>query len=55
MPVTKAVVNTCSIPLEKAWDLAERLPATLGEGVPTGEARRLKRLIEAEGAIVELR
>ena len=55
VPVTKAVVSTCGIPMERAWDIAERLPAILGTDVPRHEALRWKRAIEAEGAVVELR
>lgn len=51
--MTKAVVSTCGIPMERAWDIAERLPAILGTDVP--RALRWKRAIEAEGAVVELR
>lgn len=55
VPVTKAVVSTCGMPLEEAWDVSDRLPVTLGTGVARPEALRWKRLIEAEGAVVELR
>lgn len=55
VPVTKVVVATCGIPLKEAWDYADRLPVTLGKDIPRGEAQRWKRLIEEEGAIVELR
>ncbi len=54
-PVTKAVVSTCDIPLERAWEFPDKLPVTLGTNIPCGEAQRWKRVIEAEGAIVELR
>lgn len=55
VPVVKAVVSACSIPLERAWEFPDKLPVTLGTGVPRGEAQRWKHAIEAEGAIVELR
>lgn len=55
VPVTKAVVSACGIPLDEAWDISDRLPVTLGTAIVRSEALRWKRLIEAEGAIVDLR
>ena len=55
VPVVKAVVSTCGIPLERAWEFPDKLPVTLGTSVPRGEAQRWKRAIGAEGAVVELR
>lgn len=55
VPVTKAVVSACGIPMEKAWDISDRLPITLGTGIARSEALRWKRLIETEGAVVDLR
>lgn len=55
VPVTKAIVSTCGIPLERAWEYPDKFPVTLGTDVPRGEAQRWKRVIEAKVAIVELR
>ena len=53
--MVKAVKEACGLGLKDAKDLVDGAPSTIKEGVAKDEAENLKKLIEAEGAKVELK
>ena len=55
LKVVKAVKEACGLGLKEAKDLVEGAPSTLKEAVAKAEAENLKKVIEAEGAKVELK
>ena len=55
LKVVKAVKEACGLGLKDAKDLVDGAPSTIKEGVAKAEAGNLKKLIEAEGAKVELK
>ena len=55
LKVVKVVKEACGLGLKEAKDLVDGAPSTLKEGVAKDEAENLKKLIEAEGAKVELK
>ncbi|WP_424039252.1 50S ribosomal protein L7/L12 [Prevotella nigrescens] len=55
LKVVKAVKEACGLGLKDAKDLVDGAPSTIKEGVAKAEAENLKKLIEAEGAKVELK
>ena len=55
LKVVKAVKEACGLGLKDAKDLVDDAPSTIKEGVAKAEAENLKKLIEAEGAKVELK
>ena len=55
LKVVKAVKEACGLGLKEAKDLVDGAPSTLKEGLSKDEAENLKKLIEAEGAKVELK
>ena len=55
LKVVKAVKEACGLGLKEAKDLVDGAPTTLKEGVAKAEAENLKKVIEAEGAKVELK
>ena len=55
LKVVKAVKEACGLGLKDAKDLVDGAPYTIKEGVAKDEAENLKKLIEAEGAKVELK
>ena len=55
LKVVKAVKEACGLGLKEAKDLVDGAPSTIKEGVAKAEAENLKKLIEAEGAKVELK
>ena len=55
LQVVKAVKEACGLGLKDAKDLVDGAPSTIKEGVAKDEAENLKKLIEAEGAKVELK
>ena len=55
LKVVKAVKEACGLSLKDAKDLVDGAPATLKEGLSKGEAENLQKLIEAEGAKIELK
>ena len=55
LKVVKAVKEACGLGLKEAKDLVDGAPSTIKEGVAKDEAENLKKLIEAEGAKVELK
>ena len=55
LKVVKAVKEACGLGLKDAKDLVDGAPSTIKAGVATDEAENLKKLIEAEGAKVELK
>ena len=55
LKVVKAVKDACGLGLKDAKDLVDGAPSTIKEGVAKDEAENLKKLIEAEGAKVELK
>ena len=55
LKVVKAVKEACGLGLKDAKDLVDGAPSTIKEGVAKVEAENLKKLIEAEGAKVELK
>ena len=55
LQVVKAVKEACGLGLKDAKDLVDGAPSTIKEGVAKAEAENLKKLIEAEGAKVELK
>ena len=55
LKVVKAVKEACGLGLKDAKDLVDGSPSTIKEGVAKAEAENLKKLIEAEGAKVELK
>ena len=55
LKVVKAVKEACGLGLKDAKDLVDVAPSTIKEGVAKAEAENLKKLIEAEGAKVELK
>ncbi|PDP67621.1 50S ribosomal protein L7/L12 [Prevotella intermedia] len=55
LKVVKAVKEACGLGLKDAKDLVDSAPSTIKEGVAKDEAENLKKLIEAEGAKVELK
>ena len=55
LKVVKAVKKACGLGLKEAKDLVDGAPSTLKEGVAKAEAENLKKVIEAEGAKVELK
>ena len=55
LKVVKAVKEACGLGLKEAKDLVDAAPAKIKEGVAKEEAENLKKVIEAEGAKVELK
>ena len=55
LKVVKAVKEACGLGLKDAKDLVDGAPSTIKEGVAKDEAENLKKLIETEGAKVELK
>ena len=55
LKVVKAAKEACGLGLKDAKDLVDGAPSTIKEGVAKDEAENLKKLIEAEGAKVELK
>ena len=55
LKVVKAVKEACGLGLKEAKDLVDGAPSTLKEAVAKAEAENLKKVIEAEGAKVELK
>ena len=55
LKVVKVVKEACGLGLKDAKDLVDGAPSTIKEGVAKDEAENLKKLIEAEGAKVELK
>ena len=55
LAVVKAVKEACGLGLKDAKDLVDGAPATIKEGMPQGEAEKLKKAIEEAGAKVELK
>ena len=55
LKVVKAVKEACGLGLKDAKDLVDGAPSTIKEGVAKAEAENLKKLIEDEGAKVELK
>ena len=55
LKVVKAVKEACGLQLKEAKDLVDGAPSVLKEGLAKGEAENLQKLIEAEGAKVELK
>ncbi len=55
LKVVKAVKEACGLSLKDAKDLVDGAPSTLKEGLSKGEAENLQKLIEAEGAKIELK
>lgn len=55
LKVVKAVKEACGLGLKDAKDLVDGAPSTIKEGVAKAEAENLKKLIETEGAKVELK
>ena len=55
LKVVRAVKEACGLGLKDAKDLVDGAPSTIKEGVAKAEAENLKKLIEAEGAKVELK
>jgi len=44
-----------SLGLKEAKDLVDNTPSTIKEGVPKAEAEEMKRKLEEQGAVVELK
>ena len=55
LKVVKAVKEACGLSLKDAKDLVDGAPSTLKEGLSKAEAENLQKLIEAEGAKIELK
>ena len=55
LQVVKAVKEACGLGLKEAKDLVYGAPATIKEGLSKDEAEKLKKTIEAAGAMVELK
>jgi len=55
LKVVKAIKEACGLGLKEAKDLVDGAPATVKEGLSKDEAENLKKTIEAEGAVVELK
>ena len=55
LKVVKAVKEACGLGLKEAKDLVDGAPSTLKEAVAKADAENLKKVIEAEGAKVELK
>ena len=55
LKVVKAIKEACGLGLKEAKDLVDGAPATVKEGMSKDEAENLKKAIEAEGAVVELK
>ena len=55
LKVVKAVKEACGLGLKEAKDLVDGAPSTLKEGMCKDEAENLKKLLEAEGAKIELK
>ena len=55
LKVVKAVKEACGLGLKEAKELVDGAPSTLKEAVAKAEAENLKKVIEAEGAKVELK
>jgi large subunit ribosomal protein L7/L12 len=55
LKVVKAVKEACGLGLKEAKDLVDGAPSTLKEGMAKDEAENLKKLLEAEGAKIELK
>ena len=53
--VIKAVREVTSLGLKEAKDLVEGAPGTVKEGVSKQEAEEIKKKLEAQGAVVELK
>ncbi|MBP3726005.1 MAG: 50S ribosomal protein L7/L12 [Bacteroidaceae bacterium] len=55
LKVVKAVKEACGLGLKEAKDLVDGAPSTLKEAMSKDEAENLKKLLEAEGAKIELK
>ena len=55
LKVVKSVKEACGLGLKEAKDLVDGAPSTLKEGMSKDEAENLKKLLEAEGAKIELK
>ena len=55
LKVVKAVKEACGLGLKEAKDLVDGAPSTVKEGMSKDEAENLKKLLEAEGAKIELK
>ena len=55
LKVVKAVKEACGLGLKEAKDLVDGAPSTMKEGMSKDEAENLKKLLEAEGAKIELK
>ena len=55
LKVVKAVKEACGLGLKESKDLVDGAPSTLKEGMSKDEAENLKKLLEAEGAKIELK
>ena len=55
LQVVKAVKEACGLGLKEAKDLVDGAPSTLKEGLSKDEAENLKKAIEEDGAVVELK
>ena len=55
LKVVKAVKEACGLGLKEAKDLVDGASSTLKEGMAKDEAENLKKLLEAEGAKIELK
>ncbi|MGQ0704068.1 MAG: 50S ribosomal protein L7/L12 [Gemmatimonadales bacterium] len=53
--VIKVVREVTALGLKEAKDLVDGAPKTLKEGVPKAEAEEIKRKLEEQGAVVELK
>jgi large subunit ribosomal protein L7/L12 len=53
--VIKVVRELTSLGLKEAKDLVDNTPSTIKEGVPKAEAEEMKRKLEEQGAVVELK
>jgi large subunit ribosomal protein L7/L12 len=53
--VIKVVRELTSLGLKEAKDLVDSAPSTVKEGVPKAEAEEMKKKLEEQGAVVELK
>ena len=53
--VIKEIRSVTTLGLKEAKDLVESAPKTIKEGIPKEEAEKIKKLLEAAGAKVELK
>ncbi len=53
--VIKVVRELTSLGLKEAKDLVDNTPSTIKEGVPKAEAEEMKKKLEEQGAVVELK